>query len=429
MKKITKALFGITLSLGVAVTGGVMLYGCTGDDNNNGMSRSAEINSVCEYSPETQTDENKDISLNAELEDENMHVYFAPETVGNLNDGNILNEDETVNSEQPSSGLFDNEGKCIMTWEELVDAYPNAFEEEGRIKQRYGSSYFTKLEGNLVIDKSITKIDDLSFYLCDKLTSITIPATLVDIGGGAFKSCSSLERIIVEEGNPNYHSDGNCLIETATKTLLNGCKNSVIPSDGSVTEIGSFAFYKCFGLKSITIPAVVKTVGYNAFYWCTSLESVTISEGVEELITGAFSYCPELASVTISSTVKIIGEFAFYYCESIKSIEVAEGNTVYHSAGNCLIETETKKLILGCTKSVIPADGSVEIIGAHAFINYTALTSILIPKEIKLIEDYAFLGCTNLKTVLYKGSRNSWAGVKIGVGNDIINSADIYYYA
>ena len=44
----------------------------------------------------------------------------------------------------------------------------------------------------------------------------------------------------------------------------------------SVTSIGNYAFNKCSGLTSVTIPNSVTSIGYWAFYECTGLTSVTI---------------------------------------------------------------------------------------------------------------------------------------------------------
>ncbi len=107
---------------------------------------------------------------------------------------------------------------------------------------------------NVTIPESVTTIGGNAFYSCDKLSNITIPKSVTKIGDYAFASCSSLTSITVEEGNPVYHSSGNCLIETASKTLVKGCNNSVIPTDGSVISIGQYAFRYCNSLTSVTIP-------------------------------------------------------------------------------------------------------------------------------------------------------------------------------
>ena len=86
------------------------------------------------------------------------------------------------------------------------------------------------------------------------------------------RGCTSLATIYVSNENPIYHSAGNCLIRTKDKTLILGCKNSVIPSDGSVTRIGRSAFYGCEGLNSISIPNSITHIGEWAFSNCTNLQ-------------------------------------------------------------------------------------------------------------------------------------------------------------
>lgn len=94
----------------------------------------------------------------------------------------------------------------------------------------------------LILPSDITKINHYAFYNCTGLTSITIPDSVTSIADSAFYGCNGLTSIIVKDGNSKYHSSGNCLIETTTKTLVAGCKTSVIPSKGSVTSVGNYAF-------------------------------------------------------------------------------------------------------------------------------------------------------------------------------------------
>ena len=140
-----------------------------------------------------------------------------------------------------------------------------------------GSSAFEGCSGltSVTIPNSVTSIGASAFAYCRGLTSVTIPDRVTSIGRYAFSGCSGLTTINVAEGNPTYHSAGNCLIETSSKTLIAGCRASVIPSDGSVTRIGEDAFRGCTGLTSVTIPNSVTNIGQAAFYYCSGLTSIT----------------------------------------------------------------------------------------------------------------------------------------------------------
>ena len=72
------------------------------------------------------------------------------------------------------------------------------------------------------------------------------------------------------------------MIETESKTLILGCKNSIIPADGTVTAIGDYAFCDCTGLTSITIPNSVTTIGNRVFYYCAGLTRIDFSGTVEQ---------------------------------------------------------------------------------------------------------------------------------------------------
>ena len=106
------------------------------------------------------------------------------------------------------------------------------------------------------------------------MTSVEIPNSVTYIDVEAFYGCSGLESITVESGNTVYDSRDNCnaIVETATNTLISGCKNTIIPN--SVTSIGQEAFYGCSGLTSVVIPNSVTYIGYAAFSGCDNLKIV-----------------------------------------------------------------------------------------------------------------------------------------------------------
>ena len=158
---------------------------------------------------------------------------------------------------------------------------------------------------SITIPNSVTSIGNGAFYYCYSLTSITIPNSVTSIGEEAFCYCTSLTSIIVESGNTTYDSRNNCnaIIETATNTLITGCKNTIIPN--SVTSIGESAFVGCSSLTSITIPNSVTSIGEDAFAYCSSLKTV-ICKAVLVPSTGSYVF----DGVETSSAVLYVPEEA-----------------------------------------------------------------------------------------------------------------------
>lgn len=169
---------------------------------------------------------------------------------------------------------------------------------------------------SITIPSGVSSIESSAFRSCSSLASITIPDSVTSIGNYAFYNCSSLINITVNIGNTKYHSSGNCLIETAPKTLIAGCSGSVIPSDGSVTSIGSSAFSGCSSLTAITIPDSVTSIGYYAFDGCSSLTSITFADTTTWYRTKSSSYTDGTqTNVTNTSTNATYFKSTYsYYC-------------------------------------------------------------------------------------------------------------------
>lgn len=93
-----------------------------------------------------------------------------------------------------------------------------------------------------------------------------------------------------------------------------------IEIESGITSIGYFAFYKCSGITSLSIPATVGYIGSSAFEDCTSLTSLVLNEGLLSIGGSAFESCIGLKTLTIPSTVKSISINAFKNCKGITDV-------------------------------------------------------------------------------------------------------------
>ena len=307
------------------------------------------------------------------------------------------------------------------------------------------------------IPGSVTSIGSEAFNNCFGLTSLSISNLVTSIGDAAFTGCRGLKSIVVESGNPNYDSRDNCnaLIETATNTLLAGCKNTVIPN--SVTSIGKWAFCLCTGLTSVTIPNSVTSIEKGAFYGCTSLTSVNIPSSVTSIGEQAFEDCTKLTSVSISdlaawcdidfsgaksnplsfahslylngslitelsipSTVSTLkgytfsgGNFtslvvhnsvteinntAFYNCTNMTTVTIDNNSIVSKDNHNNSMDYPIKDMFGSQVQHYFIGD-NVKSIGNYAFQKCTSLVSVTTGNSVESIGEYAFNGCSALTAV------------------------------
>lgn len=142
----------------------------------------------------------------------------------------------------------------------------------------------------------------------------------------------------------------------------------------------------------------VTEIAHNVFYGNTSIKSIQIPDTVKNIGYGAFNSCG-IETIHIPKSVTDIHAEAFGNMSNLRKISVAPDNPRYYVSGNCLIDRDTCRLIRGCADSVIPADGSVTIIGPNSFSSCTELREITLPFCLFSIEWAAFSHCSSLKSI------------------------------
>ena len=317
--------------------------------------------------------------------------------------------------------------------------------------------------------KAVTEIGAAAFENCQKLTAITIPASITNIDKTAFSGCSALNSITVEASEDAIYSGvGNCVVKDGV--IVVGNANGTIPADASVTAIADYAFAGRNRITSVTIPANITTVKNDAFKNCTGLTSVSIPKTVTILESRAFSGCskiktaevtldafyavanaatPETVKILDSDTVKIgkgffrnmskiksitlpdtiteVDDFAFEGCTALTSFKVPAGvnrigvgvfsgcsslktltsdSAVYRAVNNCLLKGDA--VVLGCANSTIPESG-VTTIASYAFYKCPTMADVVIPSNIVTIEDGAFWYCDGLRVLKLSEMKNGFS--------------------
>ena len=165
----------------------------------------------------------------------------------------------------------------------------------------------------------------------ENITSVTIPASVTNIGEGNFMSCTGLVAIIVADGNAAYASDDGVLYN-ADKTELIACpggKTVVTNIPDSVREFAPGAFNGS-RIEVFAMPLYATNIAESAFSECSYLSSVSIEKHVKSIGANAFWNCGNLRTVNFpsDSECEVIGENAFCGCAKLQRISIPDSVTV-----------------------------------------------------------------------------------------------------
>lgn len=253
---------------------------------------------------------------------------------------------------------------------------------------------YTGTESTVILPSTIsswpvTKIGEDALKDNTTITSVTIPASVTEIGSNAFAGCTNLTIV-------NYAGDWSNLTIQSGNPAVQDAANAPLfdfeftPDNTAVIVTN----YKYNGAAAdVTIPSryqgkPVTTIGHAAFF-NSAVTSVTIPDSVTSISDEAFINCPKLTNISIPNSVTYIGFSAFSSCTSLKSITLPSSLSFISGA-----------LFLGCSQ----------------------LTTIHIPVSVTSIGNNAFADCPSLMTVTYPGSKTQWDDITKGRNSDVLEN-------
>lgn len=261
----------------------------------------------------------------------------------------------------------------------------------GTIKKYNGNDAVVNIPSE-INGTPVTTIGNAAFR-DSSVTSVTIPASVTEIGANAFAGCTNLTSVTYGGDWSNLTiQSGNPAVEDAAKDaaneqlfdfefILNNTAVVVISYKGTAADVTIPSRYKG---KPVTVIDPV------AFYNNSAVTSVTIPDSVTAIPDYAFGYCSQLTNISIPNSVTFIGFSAFNSCTSLKSI-------------------------------TLPS--SLSTIQSYAFYNCENLETIRIPVSVTSIGNCAFDVCPSLMTVTYPGSKTQWDdNITKGSNNDVLEN-------
>lgn len=256
----------------------------------------------------------------------------------------------------------------------------------GTIKKYNGNDAVVNIPSE-INGTPVTTIGNAAFR-DSSVTSVTIPASVTEIGANAFAGCTNLTSVTYGGDWSNLTiQSGNPAVQDAANEQLFDFK--FIPDNTAVIVIR----YKGTA-ADVTIPSRYKgkpvtMIDHAAFHNNSAVTSVTIPDSVTAIPDDAFGFCSQLTNISIPNSVTFIGFSAFNSCTSLKSI-------------------------------TLPS--SLSTIQSYAFYNCGNLKTIRIPVSVTSIGNCAFDVCPSLMTVTYPGSKTQWDAITKGSNNDVLEN-------
>ena len=284
---------------------------------------------------------------------------------------------------------------------------------------------------NLVIPDGITMINDNAFNSCDSLESVIIPSTIESVGSYAFANCNHLTSVTARSTTPiaiTYYVFSNR--SNATLYVPIGCKSAYEVTDywkdfkkiierpflGDIfTDVTEFDVIMTFKVTDVDNKlcqvgdGVHDAVSLTYDDDCITIPSVAKGYTVTSIAARSFYYDDDnkVKELEIPQTVDSIGGSAFSCFKDLRDVYTRDlkawlNITFVDSSSNplshkCRLNLCDDNSIIEIKNLIIP--NSITSIKNYAFYGCSSLKSVTIHDKVSNIGQYAFQGCNNLSNV------------------------------
>ena len=264
----------------------------------------------------------------------------------------------------------------------------------------------------LQIDEGVTGIGAGSFAGLSELESLYLADSLTHIDMGAFMTCAALTELALPE---NLVSIGEYAFAGAIHLESLSCSEAL-------QQIGPYAFCQCGQIAELSFPASLAQLGEGAFNSCTGLLSARFAGPAPEAGADVFTGCDDgfciLADLAFADSWAPKGETSWQgwplqlinwnaLCGDTLSWSFDEDTGVlsFHGKGAMYEYNDTDNpapwRIYKEQITALAIPDSVTEIGSYAFADCTALRSVTLPLNTRLVKPYAFRGCTELEDFVF----------------------------
>ncbi|WP_300700052.1 leucine-rich repeat protein [uncultured Phocaeicola sp.] len=272
----------------------------------------------------------------------------------------------------------------------------------------------------VILPSGLKEIKNVALGFCPSLRTLDIPESVTTLGRWIVEGCNYLETITLHNG-----------LKTLSPSTFYGCGITSIHIPTTVTEIPNWCFQLCENLERIYLHDGITSIGKGVFSECFSLDRFTIPKGVTELSEELFASCHGLKKVNLHENITAINNSAFINCTSLIFCSLpGKGENLLPTG---LTEIGTYCFMNIALKQMNMEDTQIKIIPEFAFyscenlkevtlpsglvtiggyaLNGCPFTTIDLPASLTEIQGYAFLSCNNLRFVTCKATTPPTLGV------------------